>query len=142
MTASVTGGAHIPVMLTEVLAALSPKDGGVYVDGTFGGGGYTSGILGVAGCTVWAIDRDPDAIVRGQAMATEFHDRLGLIEGLVRFASEIVSVGERDANGRVHRVQLDGAIPLPGRFSESPEPCEQEPAANSRLRGISVEGDR
>ena len=90
MTASFTGGTHITVMLTEVLAALSPKDGSVFVDGTFGGGGYTSGILAAAGCTVWAIDRDPDAIARGQAMANEFHERLGLIEGTFGDMAELV----------------------------------------------------
>ena len=81
MTAPITGGTHIPVMLKEVLDALAPKDGGIYVDGTFGGGGYSAGILGLAGCTVLAIDRDPDAIARGQAVATDFPNRLNLIEG-------------------------------------------------------------
>ena len=57
--------AHRPVMLTEVLAVLSPRDGGVYVDGTFGAGGYSRAILEAADCIVWAIDRDPDAIRRG-----------------------------------------------------------------------------
>ena len=102
MAASITGGTHTPVMLTEVLAALSPKNGGVYVDGTFGGGGYTSGILGVAGCAVWAIDRDPDAIAHGQAMATEFDGRLGLIEGTFGDMAELVH--ERAPKG------VDGAV--------------------------------
>ncbi|MBL4805020.1 MAG: 16S rRNA (cytosine(1402)-N(4))-methyltransferase, partial [Alphaproteobacteria bacterium] len=48
-------------MLDEVLDMLAPVDGGVYVDGTFGAGGYTKAILDAADCTVVAIDRDPDA---------------------------------------------------------------------------------
>lgn len=59
---------HYPVMLNEVLAALSPVDGGVYVDGTFGAGGYARAILDAADCTVVAIDRDPDAKARAEAM--------------------------------------------------------------------------
>ncbi|MDR1982277.1 MAG: 16S rRNA (cytosine(1402)-N(4))-methyltransferase RsmH [Holosporaceae bacterium] len=50
---------HIPVLLKEVLAMLSPKDGGVYFDGTFGGGGYTKAILDAADCRIIATDRDP-----------------------------------------------------------------------------------
>ena len=72
---------HAPVMLREVLAALSPRDGGHYVDGTFGGGGYTGAILGAAACDVWAVDRDPDAIRRGAALAGTAGGRLHLIEG-------------------------------------------------------------
>ena len=45
---------HEPVMIDEVLAALQPRDGGRYVDGTFGAGGYTSAILDAADCRVWA----------------------------------------------------------------------------------------
>ena len=59
---------HYPVMLNEVLAALSPVDGGIYVDGTFGAGGYTRAILDAADCTVVAIDRDPDAQRRAADM--------------------------------------------------------------------------
>ena len=53
---------HTPVMAREVVDALQPRDGGRYVDGTFGGGGYTSALLDEADCQVIAIDRDPDAI--------------------------------------------------------------------------------
>lgn len=59
---------HYPVMLNEVLAALSPVDGGVYVDGTFGAGGYSKAILDAADCTVVAIDRDPAAQKRAEAL--------------------------------------------------------------------------
>ncbi len=72
---------HKPVLLDEVMEALAPHDGGVYVDGTFGAGGYSHTILEAADCTVWAIDRDPDAIAAGAAMAEEFGDRLEFITG-------------------------------------------------------------
>ena len=52
---------HNPVMLREVLEYLSPKDGGGYVDATFGAGGYTKAILNAANCTVISIDQDPSA---------------------------------------------------------------------------------
>ena len=72
---------HIPVMLREVLAQLAPREDGVYLDGTFGGGGYAAAILETAGCTLWGIDRDPDAIARGAALAERFPGRLHLIQG-------------------------------------------------------------
>jgi len=72
---------HTPVMLDEVLAALMPRDGGHYVDGTFGGGGYSRAILEAADCKVLGIDRDPDAIARGQALVRQFEGRLTLVRG-------------------------------------------------------------
>ena len=72
---------HLPVMLDEVLEMLEPRDGARYVDGTFGGGGYASAILEAADCRVLGIDRDPDAIARGQALVERFGGRLTLVQG-------------------------------------------------------------
>jgi 16S rRNA (cytosine1402-N4)-methyltransferase len=70
---------HIPVLLKEVLHFLAPKDEGLYVDATFGGGGYTKSILDKANTRVIAFDKDPDAIERGQALQKEYGDRLRLV---------------------------------------------------------------
>ncbi len=72
---------HIPVMAEAAIAQLAPHDGGVYLDGTFGGGGYSSAILDRADCTVWAIDRDPAAIARGADLAARHPGRLHLLQG-------------------------------------------------------------
>jgi 16S rRNA (cytosine1402-N4)-methyltransferase len=69
------------VLLAEVLEALAPRDGGIYLDGTFGGGGYAEAILNRARCTLYAIDRDPAAIARGAALAARYPGRLHLLEG-------------------------------------------------------------
>lgn len=70
---------HIPVMMNEVLAALQPKAGETYVDGTFGAGGYTKSFLDAADCNVIAFDRDPTAIAAGQKLVEAYQGRLSLI---------------------------------------------------------------
>ncbi len=60
-----TGAAHIPVLLDEVIEALDPQSGDVVIDATFGAGGYTRALL-ERGATVHAFDRDPDAIAAGR----------------------------------------------------------------------------
>lgn len=74
-------GGHRPVMLREVLDVLAPRDGGIYVDGTFGAGGYSRAILNAADCSVWGIDRDPDALAGGADMVRHFGGRLRLVAG-------------------------------------------------------------
>jgi 16S rRNA (cytosine1402-N4)-methyltransferase len=69
---------HIPVLLDEVIAALSPSEGETHVDGTFGAGGYTKAILS-SGARVVAFDRDPDAIRDGRILAEESGGRLILV---------------------------------------------------------------
>lgn len=72
---------HIPVLLKEVLAALSPLEGAVFVDGTFGAGGYTRALLAAGAAHVYAIDRDPAALAAGQVLAEAHGGRLTLIAG-------------------------------------------------------------
>ncbi len=95
---------HRPVMLAEVLAALSPAEGGIYVDGTFGAGGYTRAILETADCRVYAIDRDPTAIREGEALQAKYAGRLTLIEG--RFSDMAALLAERGIDA-VDGVVLD-----------------------------------
>jgi 16S rRNA (cytosine1402-N4)-methyltransferase len=98
-----TAEGHVPVMLAEVLATLGPQDGATYLDATFGGGGYARAILQAApGCTVFAIDRDPDAIARGAALAQAFAGRLHLIEG--RFGDMLTLLRDRGV------AALDGVV--------------------------------
>jgi 16S rRNA (cytosine1402-N4)-methyltransferase len=73
--------AHAPVLLAETIDALAPHDDGIYVDGTFGRGGYTRALLDRARCRVFAIDRDPEAVASGAALARAAGGRLTLIEG-------------------------------------------------------------
>jgi 16S rRNA (cytosine1402-N4)-methyltransferase len=72
---------HIPVLLREVVENLAPHDGGVYVDGTFGAGGYTAAILAAGDTKVVAIDRDPSAVAAGQRLVEESAGRLTLVCG-------------------------------------------------------------
>ncbi len=78
---SESAGAHVPVLLTEAIVALAPRDDGLYVDGTFGAGNYSRAILDAARCRVVAIDRDPAAVQRGGALASEYAGRLTVVEG-------------------------------------------------------------
>lgn len=66
---------HIPVMLQEVLTVLKPQKGEVYVDATFGNGGYTKAILENADCKVIALDRDPTVKVRVNEFKNMYGDR-------------------------------------------------------------------
>jgi 16S rRNA (cytosine1402-N4)-methyltransferase len=95
---------HIPVMTGEMLAALAPADGGVYLDGTFGGGGHAAAILRAARCTVFAIDRDPDAIARGAALAAAYPGRLHLLQGSF---GDMLNLLARRGVGRLDGIVLD-----------------------------------
>ena len=94
---------HKPVMLDEVLAALDLKDSDRVVDGTFGGGGYTRAILTAAKCSVFAIDRDLDAIMRAEALAAQT-DRITPLLG--RFG-EMDALVEATGCDQVDAVVLD-----------------------------------
>jgi 16S rRNA (cytosine1402-N4)-methyltransferase len=72
---------HVPVLLDAVLAVLAPRDNAVYVDGTFGGGGYSEALLAAARCRVFGIDCDPEAVRRGRDLAERHSGRLRIIKG-------------------------------------------------------------
>lgn len=72
---------HIPVLLPEMLDALAPRDGGIYLDGTFGRGGYSRAILDASDCKVWAIDRDPAAIEEARIIEADFPGRFTILCG-------------------------------------------------------------
>ena len=107
---------HIPVLLDKVIEALAPKDGAMYVDGTFGGGGYTKGLLEAANCNVIAIDRDPDAILQAQGLRQVYGERLRVVQG--RFgdmapllkAQHIEKVSGITLDLGVSSMQLDQAV--------------------------------
>ena len=71
---------HIPVLLRPLLAAVAPVSG-VWLDGTFGAGGYSKGLLGAGAAKVIGIDRDPLAFELAAPWAAEYGDRLSLRQG-------------------------------------------------------------
>lgn len=121
---------HAPVLLAEVIEALSPARGGVYLDATFGAGGYATAILDHGADRVIAVDRDPEAIARGLTWADAFDGRLDIVEGrfgdledLVEtpLAGVVFDIGvssmQIDQPGRGFSFQKDG--PLDMRMSQS-----------------------
>jgi 16S rRNA (cytosine1402-N4)-methyltransferase len=71
---------HVPVLREEVVRVLDPREGGLYLDATFGAGGYTRAILAKPGTRVLALDRDPVAINEGAELARQAHGRLYLAQ--------------------------------------------------------------
>ena len=121
---------HFPVMLPEVLEHLAPKDGEVYVDATFGNGGYSEAVLQAANCKVIAIDRDPTVLPRVQELKSIYGDRFDFRQGCF---GQIADLIEQPVNGfmfdiGVSSMQLDQAergfsfsktAPLDMRMSKS-----------------------
>jgi 16S rRNA (cytosine1402-N4)-methyltransferase len=94
---------HAPVLLAEVLQALAPRADGVYLDGTFGAGGYSRAML-ERGARVIAIDRDPEALAAGQGLVAAFAGRLTLIDG--RFA-DLDAIARQAGFATIDGVALD-----------------------------------
>jgi 16S rRNA (cytosine1402-N4)-methyltransferase len=106
---------HISVVGREAVDMLSPRDGGVYIDATFGAGGYSRMILDIPGTRVIGIDRDRTAITGGFDLVEGSDGRLTLIEDRFSRLEEIcVSEGLSAVDGIVMDVgvssmQLDEA---------------------------------
>jgi 16S rRNA (cytosine1402-N4)-methyltransferase len=96
---------HVPVLVAEVLEALDARRGGVFVDGTFGAGGYTEALLAAdAQNRVIAVDRDPEAIAAGAALVRASGGHLELVPGRFGELDELVA---RHHSGPVQGVVLD-----------------------------------
>jgi 16S rRNA (cytosine1402-N4)-methyltransferase len=128
---AVAGGSalHIPVLGGPAVDFLNVRDGGVYIDGTFGAGGYTRRILAAANCKIVAIDRDQSAVARGAGLVEDAQGRLTLIEdrfsNLDTIAREAgydaidgvvldlgVSSMQLDTAGRGFSFRLDGPLDM------------------------------
>jgi 16S rRNA (cytosine1402-N4)-methyltransferase len=93
---------HIPVLVRRTVEYLDVHNGGVYVDATFGDGGYTRAILATAPCNVIGIDRDQSAIARGADLVEAAAGRLVLVEDrFSNLASVVRSVGRDAVDGIV-----------------------------------------
>ena len=100
MTGKVREIGHRPVMVDEVIEALAPQAGEVVIDATFGGGGHAKALLAAAPCKIWAIDRDPDAVARGRALAESFPGRLVVLHGCFgEMEAVLARRGVRSADG-------------------------------------------
>ena len=100
---------HIPVMLKEVLQALQPKDGGIYVDATFGNGGYSEAILKAADCKLIALDRDPNVRSRADELKAIYGERFDFRAGQFGDFADLVTEGNDGAvfDIGVSSMQLD-----------------------------------
>jgi len=135
---------HYPVMLPEVLAALGPKDGETYLDGTFGNGGYSEAILGAADCQLIALDQDPNVKARADELSS--NSRFRFIETPFSLMDEVLGDEKVDAvvlDIGVSSMQIDQgergfsfmrAGPLDMRMSQS------GPTASTAVNTLS-EGD-
>ena len=125
---------HVPVLGREAVEMLAPRAGGIYVDATFGAGGYSRAILAITGTRVIGIDRDRTAIAGGLDLVERSEGRLGLIEDRFSHLEEIcaaagasavdgvvmdvgVSSMQLDQAGRGFSFRLEG--PLDMRMGQS-----------------------
>lgn len=108
VSSSASAAGHVPVLRVEAIAALRPRAGGRYIDGTFGGGGHTRELLAASAPDgiVLALDADPAAIARSQAMRADpaVGERLIPVQG--NFA-ELAEVAREHGLAPVDGVLLD-----------------------------------
>ncbi len=94
---------HVPVLLEPLLAGVAPV-GGIWVDGTFGAGGYARGLLAAGADRVIGIDRDPLAFELAADWAGDCGERLALVQGTF---SELDGIAKDITGAPVDGVVLD-----------------------------------
>lgn len=139
---------HIPVLLLPMLKALNPADGEIFIDGTFGAGGYSRAILESADTRVIGIDQDPTVIKLARPLLHKFGSRLDIFHGRYSQMSEplrakgidlidgiVLDIGvssmQLDSEDRGFSFRLDG--PLDMRMSKS------GPTAADLVNGLAEE---
>jgi 16S rRNA (cytosine1402-N4)-methyltransferase len=120
---------HVPVLRDEVMAALAPREGGLYLDATFGAGGYSKALLAEPNSQVLALDRDPAAIAGGACLVAEAQGRLCLVKerfarldqaarqrGFFDFDGVVLDIGvssmQIDDSARGFSFQADGPLDM------------------------------
>ncbi|MBL4854862.1 MAG: 16S rRNA (cytosine(1402)-N(4))-methyltransferase RsmH [Robiginitomaculum sp.] len=87
---------HTPVLLDEVLAALSPGDSETIIDGTFGAGGYSAAILRAANCKLVGLDRDPRVGPHVERLAAKFGERFSFVQAEFSGLDQVTSGAQVD----------------------------------------------
>jgi 16S rRNA (cytosine1402-N4)-methyltransferase len=98
---------HLPVLLREVVSSLKPKDGGKYIDATFGAGGHSRAILEAANCTVLGFDRDPRTVAQSSLIVSEYRGRLTVVEANF---SELVEIAPCHGFDRADGILFDFGV--------------------------------
>ncbi len=93
---------HKPVLLKEMLEALAPKEGEVYLDATFGAGGYSKAILESVGCSLYAIDRDESAKKFAAVLEKKFPKNFTFLRG--KFSDSVELLAQQNIT------ELDGMV--------------------------------
>jgi 16S rRNA (cytosine1402-N4)-methyltransferase len=139
---------HIPVLVRPVVEHLNIRSGGIYVDGTFGAGGYARAILAAADCKVLALDRDQSAVANSAGLVDEAGGRLTVAQsrfsaldeaaesfGITAVDGVVLDLGvssiQLDTAERGFSFRLDG--PLDMRMeSDGPNAADVVAAASER----------
>jgi 16S rRNA (cytosine1402-N4)-methyltransferase len=82
---------HIPVLVRPVVEHLNIRNGGLYIDGTFGAGGYTRAILAAGDCKVLGLDRDQSAVANAAGLVEEMGGRLTVAESRFSALDEVAA---------------------------------------------------
>ncbi len=107
---------HVPVMVGEVLEELRPERGGLFLDGTLGGGGHAEALLERAPeARLVGVDRDPDALAEAGARLARFGDRFRAVRANFADAAEAAGIGAGELAGVLldlgissHQIDVDG----------------------------------